>query len=266
MVKYNVKKVENTNTFVSNNTNNKENVPKDTKDTESDTNNETATDSANTNKTPAELKAEINKKYGVNAVYYDTDSILCDNSKQNVYVVQHNETPQIYKIKAYYDGKEITIPYNEYKCKECAIEYIHNLFMERVIPYDTLFILYYGKHVETITIDIVLDTSDLLQCNIGYVNEGLKRDSYKIVREGIKRLCNLIDDSHKCIVSLVVDNNMRDIVIFKSRFEGLWTFYSGYKITMQSPASFASWLYYNTFTHEIVFKYWHTIKKVIQND
>lgn len=25
-----------------------------------------------------------------------------------------NETPQIYKIKAYYDGKELTIPYNEY--------------------------------------------------------------------------------------------------------------------------------------------------------
>lgn len=99
------------NTSLSNNT--KENDNETATDSADGNDNETATDSVNTNKTPAELKAEINKKYGVNAVYYDTDSILCDNSKQNVYVAQHNETPQIYKIKAYYDGEEITIPYNK---------------------------------------------------------------------------------------------------------------------------------------------------------
>lgn len=216
----------------------------------------------NTNKTPAELKAEINNKYGVNAVYYDTDSILCDTEKQNVCIHHDKATDSTTcYIKAYYDGKELTIPYNEYKCKECAIEYIHNLFMDRVIPYETLFILYYGKHVETITIEIVLDTPDLLQCNTGYVNEGLKRDNYKIVCEGLKRLCSLIDDSHKCIVSLVTANNTHDFVIFKSKFEGLWTFYSEYKATMQTPETFARWLYHNTFTHKIVLKYWHTIKE-----
>lgn len=240
MAKYNVKKFENTNTMtttlttsckkrdtsVSNNTNDNETAPVTIEigsldDVEIDLSQETATDSADGN----------------------------------------NETPQPCHIKAYYDGEELTVPYSEYKCKKHAVEYIHNLYINRVVPYETLFMIYYGKHVETITIEIVLDTPDLLQCNTGYVNEGLKRDSYKIVCEGLKRLCSLIDDSHKCIVSLVTANNTHDFVIFKSKFEGLWTFYSEYKATMQTPETFARWLYHNTFTHKIVLKYWHTIKE-----
>ena len=146
--------------------NTKENDNETVTDSADGNDNETSTD----NKTHVELKNAINNKYGVNTVYYDTDSILCDNSKQNVYVAQHktkenntesNTTPQPCHIKAYYDGKELTVPYSEYKCKEHAVEYIHNVFINRVVPYDTLFMIYYGKHVEPITIETVLDTPEL---------------------------------------------------------------------------------------------------------
>lgn len=157
-------------------------------------NNETVTDSADgndnetstDNKTPTELKAEINNKYGVNAVYYDTDSILCDSEKQ-VVNVSHNTsdtTPQPCNIKAYYDEKELTVPYSEYKCEEHAIEYIKALYENRVVPYETLFILYYGKHAETITIEKVIDMPDLLQYNIDDINYGLITDWYEKVCEG----------------------------------------------------------------------------------
>lgn len=243
----------------SNNTNDNKtttdsNDTNDTKDTESDTN---ATNSTESNKTPAELKADINNKYGVNAVYYDTDSILCDNSKQNVYVAQHNETPQIYKIKAYYDGKELTIPYNEYKCKECVIEYIHNLFMERVIPYETLFILYYGKHAETKTIDNVLDVTDLIEYNIDDINNGLKNDCYKKVREGIERICSIITDDMKVCIDLHTGNNVNYCTITSTDNKGYYGFKWVKSTYIKKPSDFARWLYFRTFVRSIELKCWY---------
>lgn len=247
MTKYNVKKFENTTTYKSlANTS----VSDNTNDNETPTN----------NKTPAELKAEINKKYGVNAVYYDTDSILCDNSKQNVYVAQHNETPQIYKIKAYYDSKELTVPYSEYKCKKHAVEYIHNLYINRVVPYETLFMIYYGKHVETITIEMVFDTPDLLQYNIDDINVGLKTDYYKKVREGVERLCALIDDNHVCVVGFKYTKHTFDYAITKSKDQGCYNFKRGNNNRIQKPSEIARFIFYHIFAHEFELKYWHTIK------
>lgn len=225
----------------------------DTKDTESDT---------NTNKTPAELKAEINKKYGVNAVYYDTDSILCDADKQNVYVIQHNTVEnvtkhQTYIIKAYYDNKELTVPYSEYKCKKYAVEYIHNLYINRVVPYETLFMIYYGKHFETITIENVIDTSDLLQYNIDDINHGLKHDIYKCVREGVNRICDIITDNMKVCIDLYVSDKTTYCTITKSIYDDYYCFKFVKTVYTKRPSDFARWLYSQTYTHRIDLKCWY---------
>lgn len=242
------------NTSVSDNTNDNETVT----DSADGNDNETPTN----NKTPAELKAEINNKYGVNAVYYDTDSVLCDTEKQNVCIHHDKATDSTTcYIKAYYDGKELTIPYNEYKCKECAIEYIHNLFMDRVIPYETLFILYYGKHVETIAIEMVFDTPDLLQYNIDDINVGLKTGYYKKVREGVERLCALIDDNHVCVVGFKYTKHIFDYAITKSKDQGSYNFKRGNNNWIQKPSEIARFIFYHIFAHEFELKYWHTIKE-----
>lgn len=223
--------------------------------------NETSTDSANSNETPVELKAEINNKYGVNAVYYDTDSILCDFEKQivNVSCNTSNITPQPCHIKAYYDGKELTVPYSEYKCKEHAIEYIKALYENRVVSYETLFILYYGKHVEPITIEMVFDTPDLLQYNIDDINVGLKTGYYKKVREGVERFCALIDDKHVCGVGFKYIKHTFDYTITKSKISGCYNVKRGNNNLIQKPSEIARILYYHTFAHVVILKYWHTI-------
>lgn len=165
------------NTFVSNNTNDNETAT-DTKDTESDTNGtnkdtvtidigslddveidlsqETSTD----NKTPAELKAEINKKYGVNAVYYDTDSILCDAEKQNVCVHQNKttdnevyatttkiivrdvcENDEICTITPYENEKELTTPIQKMMCLTNVIDYVTRLYDMNVVTRETYFVI-----------------------------------------------------------------------------------------------------------------------------
>lgn len=211
------------------------------------------------NKTPADLKAEINKKYGVNTVYYDTDSILCDSEKQIVNVSHNtsNTTPRSYHIKAYYDGKELTVPYSEYKCKEHAIEYIKALYENRVVPYETLFMLYHGKHAETITIDDVLDVTDLIQYNIDNINVGLKTDYYKKVCEGVERLCALIDDNYVCIVGFKYTKHTFDYAITKSKYPDSYNFKRGNNNWIQKPSEIARFLYYHTFAHEVILKYWH---------
>lgn len=119
-----------------------------------DGNNETSTD----NKTPAGLKAEINKKYGVNAVYYDTDSILCDSEKQNVCVHQNKSTDnevyatttkiiirdvcdnnEICTITPYENGKELTTPIPKMKCLTCVIDYVKRLYALNVVTRETYF-------------------------------------------------------------------------------------------------------------------------------
>lgn len=207
---------------------------------------------------------EINKKYGVNAVYYDTDSILCDAKKQNVYVVQHNtndnETKQLtYNIKAYYDGKELTIPYNDYKCRKYAVEYIHNLFNERVVPYETIFTLHYNTTAETITILTVIPTPDLIQYNIDDINVGLKTNYYKKVREGVERICSLIDDKHICVIGFKYKRYTFDFVITKSKHHGCYNFKRGNNNWIQKPSEIARFIFYHTSFHEVIFKYWHTI-------
>lgn len=127
--------------------------------------NETATDSADNNetpnKTPAELKAEINKKYGVNAVYYDTDSVLCDAEKQNV-CVHHNKTTdnevyatttkiiirdvcdsnEICTITPYENGKELTTSISKMKCLTNVIDYVKRLFDMNVVTRETYFTIF----------------------------------------------------------------------------------------------------------------------------
>lgn len=229
-----------------------------------DGNNETATDSADgndnetstDNKTPAELKAEINRKYGVNAVYYDTDSILCDSEKQIVNVSCNN-----CDIKAYYDGKELTVPYSEYKCKERAIEYIKALYENRVVPYETIFTLHYGATAETMTILTAINTPDLIQYNIDDINVGLKTYYYKKVREGVERLCALIDDNHVCVVGFKYTKHSFDYAITKSKYQDCYNFKRGNNNWIQKPSEIARFIYFSTIAHEVELKYWHTIKE-----
>jgi hypothetical protein len=237
--------------------------------TKDNDNNETAsdnikdfTDSADDNKTPAELKSEINKKYGVNAVYYDTDSILCNAEKQNVYVIHDkatDPTSQPCHIKAYYDGKELTVPYSEYKCVKYAVEYIHSLYINRVVSYDTVFILKCGSQAKEYTIHTLMNIPDLLQYNIDDINVGLKTDFYKKVREGVERLCNLIDYKHVCVVGFKYTAHTFDYAITKSKYPDSYNFKRGNNNWIQKPSEIARFLYYHTFTHEIMLKYWHTI-------
>lgn len=151
---------------------NKENGTKDTKDTESDT---------NTNKTPAELKAEINNKYGVNAVYYDTDSILCDAEKQNVCVHQNKATDnevyvtttkiivrdvcdndEVCTITPYENGKELTTPIPKMKCLTCVIDYVTRLYDMNVVTRETYFkISRVGKRNVVLT---YTNTHNIVQC------------------------------------------------------------------------------------------------------
>lgn len=235
--------------------------------------NETATDSADNNetpnKTPAELKAEINKKYGVNAVYYDTDSILCDAEKQNV-CVQHNtykellhlidnnettnKTSQTCNIKAYCDGKELSVPYSEYKCVEHALEYIHSLYINRVVSYDTVFIMKLGSQAKEYTIHTLIGITDLIQYNIDDINHGLKHDSYKYVRDGVNRICDIITDNMKIVIDL---NKTLYCTITKSRYDGYYRFKFVKTVYTKKPSDFARWLYTQTFTHRIDLKCWY---------
>lgn len=165
-----------------------------------------------------------------------------------------NETPQPCHIKAYYDGKELTVPYSEYKCKKNAVEYIHNLYINRVVPYETLFMIYYGKHVETITIENVIDTSDLLQYNIDDINHGLKHDCYKYVREGVNHICDIITDDMKISIDL---DKTQYCTITKSRYSGYYCFKFVKTVYTKKPCDFARWLYTQTFTHRIDLKCWN---------
>ena len=144
----------------------------DTKDTKSDT---------NTNKTPAELKAEINNKYGVNAVYYDTDSILCDAEKQNVCVHQNKATDnevyvtttkiivrdvcdndEVCTITPYENGKELTTPIPKMKCLTCVIDYVTRLYDMNVVTRETYFkISRVGKRNVVLT---YTNTHNIVQC------------------------------------------------------------------------------------------------------
>ena len=110
------------------------------------------------NKTSAELKAEINNKYGVNAVYYDTDSILCDAEKQNICVHQNKATDnevyatttkiivrdvckndEVCTITPYENGKELTTPIPEMKCLTNVIDYVTRLYDMNVVTRETYF-------------------------------------------------------------------------------------------------------------------------------
>lgn len=214
----------------------------------------------------------IEFKHDENTTYYKSLANVSDNTKENDNDTKdteldtnetstHNKAPaESYIIKAYYDGKELTIPYNEYKCEECAVEYIHNLFMERAISYDTLFILYHGKHVETIPIGSVLDINDLIEYNIDDINNGLKKDCYKKVRQGFERICDIINESNdRIIICLDIHSgiNVYYYTITKSNFEGLNAFKSGNMDKIQTGNSFARWLYYHTCVNSIELICWY---------
>lgn len=148
----------------SNNTNdNKTTTDNDTKDTESDTNKDTndtnkdtnTTDSANNeesnNKTPAELKADINKKYGVNS-----DSILNATEKQIVHKRDNEvyatttkiiicdicDNDEVCTITPYENEKELTTPIPKMKCLTNVIDYVKRLYDMNVVTRETYFIIF----------------------------------------------------------------------------------------------------------------------------
>lgn len=193
----------------------------------------------------------------INIIADMTKNHVTDSKDDNKETSTNNKTQQTCHIKAYYDGKEITIPYNDYKCRKYAVEYIHNLFKERVVPYETIFTLHYNTTAETITILTVIPTTDLIQYNIDDINDGLKNDCYKKVREGFERLCDVITGTMKICIDLSDGNNTPYCTIKKSRYNCHYQFKFVKCSYMKKPSDFARWLYFKTFVRSIELKCWY---------
>ena len=165
-----------------------------------------------------------------------------------------NKTSQTCNIKAYCDGKELSVPYSEYICVEHALEYIHSLYINRVVSYDTVFIMKLGSQAKEYTIHTLIGITDLIQYNIDDINHGLKHDSYKYVRDGVNRICDIITDNMKIVIDL---NKTLYCTITKSRYDGYYRFKFVKTVYTKKPSDFARWLYTQTFTHRIDLKCWY---------
>ena len=105
------------------------------------------------------------------------------------------------------------------------------------------------------TKDDTMGILDLIEYYIDYINDGLKNDSYKKVCEGFEHVCSNISDNMVICIAIHAVNNVCYYTIMKTRYEGLYTFSSGNKYTMQTSESFAQWLYYHSSTHSIELKF-----------
>lgn len=101
------------------------------------------------------------------------------------------------------------------------------------------------------------DVTDLIEYNIDDINNGLKNDCYKKVREGIERICSIITDDMKVCIDLHNGNNVNYCTITSTDNKGYYGFKYVKSTYIKKPSDFARWLYFKTFVRSIELKCWY---------
>lgn len=147
---------------------------------------------ATVQKTPSNMINDINKKFGVNCIYHDTDSIMCDNTIQIV------NTHKDYILRAFENGKELTSQCPYFSKREYAIDYINNLYENGVVSRGVVF---------------TINNSDIYDCFSDVKMTGTTAQikyATDILNEFYKQLCNDIAFEYKMRIYDDIDVENKD--------------------------------------------------------